>query len=239
MTALRAPGTNEHTGVNALPVPESTYLVIPRRTEKTPFTGNKETDTRSALTRGLAEYMSDLVVESPSGRQLRFQEVFSSWAEPEDGARYPSAIAYTTTNGTYEAKALSPSVAPNCKIPEPDGRYLVSPSDYVDDVVVEIWATDPEERMILVGALEDAFNPFTGQYGFTLGLPHYHNVRATFEPLQMGYMDSETDATQRSRRAMFTLNGRLPLIKLASFPGAKPRPDVVAVGPNVIVEVTD
>ena len=237
--AMGAPGTNEHTGVNAPPVPEATYLVVPRRTATTPFTANKETDSRTALTRGVAEYLSDLVVQSPDGRELRFQDVFSGWAEPEETAQFPSAIAYTTSNGVYEAKALSPSVAPGCKIPDPDGRYLVSPSEYVVDVIVEVWATDPEERMILVGALEDAFNPFTGQYGFTLGLPHYHNVRASFEPTQMGYIDSEVAAMQRERRATFVLNGRVPVIKLFSIPGAKPRVDVVAVGPNVIVEGTD
>lgn len=233
---LAAPGTGEHTGARAPPGPPRTQLVVPRRTPRSVFTAVKETDTRTALTRGLAEYLESIVVEQPDGRELRLQKVFSSWAEAEEGIAFPSAIAYTTTIGVYEAKRLSPGVQQNCKIPEPDGRFLVTPSDYVAPVTVEVWATDIVERGTLVGALEDAFNPFTGQYGFTLELPHYHNVRATYEPTQMGYMDSEADAMQRNRKAMFVLTGRVPLVKLATFPGAKPRANVVAVGPDVVVD---
>ena len=149
---------------------------------------------------------------------------------------FPSAIAYTTGMGVYDAKKLTPRPSKACQLPAPDNRFALNPSEFVIDVTVEIWATDPPERSTLVAALEDAFNPFTGQYGFSLNLPHYHNVRGTFELTQMGYLDSESDAIQRNRKAAFVLNARVPLIKLVSFPEAKPRLNVVAVGPNVIVD---
>lgn len=234
---VAAPGTNKHTGARAPPGPPITGLVAPKQ-PKSALTANKETDTRTAITRGLAEYVEGLVVERPDGREIRLQQVFSSWAEPEDNLVWPAAIAYTPTIGTYEASKLSTVLNPNCQLPAPDGRFAVSPSEYTTAVVFEVWATDPEERTALVGALEDAFNPFLGQYGFTLELPHYHNVRATYEPTQMGYMDTETDAIQRARKAMFTLEARMPLIKLVSAPFAKPRLDLAAVGDNVIVDGT-
>ncbi len=229
-----APGGNEHTVVRAEP-PDRTQLVVPR-TSSGPLTARRDSDTRTALTRGLAEYISSVVVEREDGRKLRFQKVFSSWAEPEEGSVYPSAIAYTIGAGVYEASKFAVVPTKDSQLPAPDERYALSPSEFVIDVTVEIWATDPPERTTLVAALEDTFNPFTGQYGFSLDLPHYHNVRATFEPLQMGYMDSETDAMQRNRKAMFLLNARVPLIKLASFPDARTSVRVVAVGPNVVVD---
>ncbi len=231
-----SPGIDEHTGHRASPSPK-TQLVVPR-TPKSPLSAVKLTDTRTALTRGLAEYMESLVVEQPDGRIVRLQKVFSSWAEPEEGAKYPSAIAYTVGPGLYDAKSFTPAVLSGCRLPQPDGRYAVSPSDFVINVTVEIWATDPVERVTLVGALEDAFNPFTSQYGFSLELSHYHNVRATYEPTQMGYLDSEPDAMKRDRKAMFVLNGRVPLITLKSFPDARVSARVVEVGPNVVVDTT-
>lgn len=235
--STQAPATNKYSGANAPPVPDATVLVPPH-TPLSTFTARRDTDTRTAVTRGVAEYISDVVVEADDGRQVRFRRVFDSWSEPEEGALYPSAIAYTTNNGIYDASKFTPTVNPKCRIPAPDGRYLISPAEYVVDVVVEVWATDPIERRLLVMALEDAFNPFTGQYGFTLQLPHYHNVRSTFEPMQMGYMDSEAAAIRRDRRAVFVLSARVPLIRLASFPGAKPRVNVAAVGPDVVVDGT-
>lgn len=232
-----APGTQERTGVRAPPGPPRALLVVPKSPQGI-FTARKDTDTRTALTRGLAEYIEGVTIEQDDGRKLRFQQVFSSWAEPENIAEYPSAVVYTTGLGTYDSKSFTPVVNESCRIPAPDGRLLVVPAEFVIDITVEVWATDPVERASLVTALEDTFNPFASTYGFTLQLPHYHNVRATFEPMQMGYMDSEVEAVQRIRKAVFMLNARIPLVKLESFPGAKPRADVVSVGPNVIVDGT-
>lgn len=236
MTAVgqAAPGGNEHTVVRASPA-EGTQLVIPR-TPRGELSARRETDTRTALTRGLAEYIEDVVIEQEDGRKLRFGKVFSAWSEAEETTVYPSAIAYTTTPGVYDASKFVAVPSKACQLPAPDSRYALSPSTYQVDVTVEIWATDLPQRTTLVAALEDTFNPFTGQYGFSLDLPHYHNVRATYEPMQMGYMDTETDAMQRNRKAMFVLSGRVPLIKLASFPDARSSVRVVAVGPNVVVD---
>lgn len=231
---LAAPGINEHTGDRAGPLPIST-LVQPR-TSPSAFSATRLTDTRTALTRGLAEYIEGLQIEQEDGRLVRFQKVFHTWAEPEEINAFPSAVARTPTPGTYDAKGFTPGVSVNCRIPKPDGRFLVTPSEFVIDITLEIWATDPVERTTLVAALEDAFNPFTSQYGFSLQLPHYHNVRGTYEPLQMGYMDNEVAAIQRNRKAVFTLNGRVPLVRLTAIPEARPSVRVIEVGPDVIVD---
>lgn len=230
---LQSPGTTENTNDPAFPPPDSTTLVPPRTPRNSPFTAVKLTDSRTALTRGLADYIATLVTETDDGRLLRFEQVFDVWAEPENIAIFPSAIAYTTSPGVYESKSLGGGLNSNCAIPAPDGRFLVTPAEYVVDITVEIWATDIQERMLLVSAMEDLFNPFIGQYGFTLQLPHYHNVRATYELLQMGYMDSETSAIRRDRRAVFTLSGSVPVVKLVIVPTAKPSVTVVVEDGNV------
>lgn len=233
---LRAPGGDEYTADRTPPPSKST--LSPPGTPTPAHTATKLTDARTALTRGLAEYIEDLVVEQDDSRTIRLQKVFDTWAEAEETAEYPSAACYTVGPVVYEASSLTPSVDRDQRIPLPDGRYAVKMAEAVASITCEVWATDPVERMSLAGALEDAFNPHASRYGFVLELPHYHRARAAYEMMSNTYLDSEPDAVRRDRRVTFILSGRVPLIKLQTFPDARPQVRVEEVGPNVIVDVT-
>jgi len=230
------PGAGEHTARPAPPGPPRTRLVAPGDPQPV-HTALRATDTRTALTRGLAEYVAGISGEAEDGRPLRFQAVFENWARPEDQAEYPSAIAYTTAPGIYDSSRFTSFPSQSQQIPEPDGRYVVTPADYAAAVTLEVWSTDDEERMGLVALLEDALNPFVGQgrYGLALELPHYHNVRASYELASMGYTDSESDAIAGTRKAVFTLDAVVPVVRLVSFPGATLRHKLAEIGPDVIV----
>lgn len=204
------------------------------------LTSNRETDCRTALTRGVADYLRSMSIDMPRGRQLAFKKVLNTWAEPESPAEYPSAIVYSTGQGTYDASRFTPGVSNRCKLPEPDGRYFVELADFVLDLTVELWTTDPNERVGLVKMVEDAFNPVDFMYGFRMDLPHYYGARASYEMKALSYVESEDDSARRYRRAMFTLGGRVPLIKLVEFPTAKPKARVEVFEPPVVLgsEVT-
>lgn len=235
IVAITPPGVDEWTGVDAQPGPPKSTLV-PLGAGATQHTAERETDSRTAITRALAEYVAQVRGETSSGRDLRFIATFEDWAEPETEIRYPSAIAYTTSPGVYEAAGLTSFPNEAQKLPPPDNRYVVRVSELVIPVTLEVWATDPEERMGLCALLEDAFNPFDGAYGFKLDCPHYFNARASFEPLQVTYMDTEADAIARTRKAMFTLTGRVPVLRLRTYPEARPKVEVSEVGPNVVLD---
>ena len=235
----QAPGTDERTSFRAPPGPPKTSLVPPGTRRTDPYTANRETDARRALTRGLAEYIEGLVVEQQDGREIRLQQVFDDWPEPEELSLYPSAVAYTPTPGAYEARTLAPVPTKAQQIPEPDGRYVMIPSDLSMQVRLEVWCTDTEERTTLAAALEDLFNPFTGAYGFTLELPHYHRMRARYEPLSPAYPDSEASAMTRERLVVFILSGQVPVVRLVAFPDANISARVTEVGPNVVVTGDD
>jgi len=228
------PGGDEYTVASP---PGRTRLVSPGDAQPV-HTAVKETDSRTALTRGLAEYVFTISGEAYHGARLRFQKVFENWATPEEQAEYPSAIVYTTTPGTYDSSGFTSIPSKDQQIPEPDGRYVITPAEYVTTVTVEVWCTRDEERMAIVAMLEDAFNPFVGQgkYGFTLELPHYHNVRASFSPAQMGYMDDEASVIAGTRKALFTFEASVPVVRLVSFPDAKPFHKLAAIGLDVIVD---
>lgn len=203
-------------------------------------TAVQETDVRGALTRGVADLLEQVSTNMEGGRQLRFKKVFKNWAEPEDKARYPSVAIYTAGAGTYDASGFTPNVDPKCRIPEPDGRYLVTPAEYVQDVEVEVWGNDPNERAGLVFMCERAFNPVTWRYGFVMELPFYFNQRASYGLKELTYNDSEEDAIRRYRKATFTLAAAAPLVYLAEFPDAIPRFQLAAIGTgsDVLVSTT-
>lgn len=159
-----------------------------------------------------------------------FQRVFHVWAEPEEVAEYPSAVVLAATPGTYDASRFVPQhPRADMRIPPPDGRWLIATSELLVDLTVEVWATDPLERMALVSGLEDALCPHDYQYGLRLELPHYHGLRGTYEPTTVDYLDSETDAIRRYRRAAVTVRAQVSVVRLATYPGAIPRAKVDVV----------
>jgi hypothetical protein len=185
------------------------------------FTANQETDARTALTRGLAEYISTLSWDDFGGRQLQFERVFSTWPEAEDEAVYPSACVRATGPGDYDNARLTPSTSTNAQLQLPDGRYVVSPCEYTVSLTLEVRVTDPDARKAVCSMLEVALNPLEWRYGILLELPHYFNQRATMELASMNYVDAEDRALQRLRIAEFNLNACVPVTRLATLPMAK------------------
>lgn len=203
--------------------PGGTRLILDPRDQQAKYTANRETDARTALTRGLREYLEQLSLDVVGGQTLRFERVHQTWGEPEDVSVYPSAVVYAFGAGTYTEVRLSPSANSNDRIPPPDGRAVVSGSDLVQDLVVEIWANSPEERMGLVAMLEDAMVPVDWRFGPLLELPHYHGERGSYEKISMSYDDNADDAQRRRRRAVFTIRGRVPVLRLMEFPESRAR----------------
>jgi hypothetical protein len=197
--------------------------------------GVQEVDARLAITRGLAEYIEDLQIDQPEGRRLRFKAVHEEYAEPEEQLQFPSAVVLLVGDGQYQQRGLTPALDPAERLPMPDGRYLVVPCDYVQDVSVEVWTDDVMARSQLVQLLERAFHPQFHRSGFVLELPYYFTTRATYLLKGLSIRDSADDAQRRVRVAAFTLQAQIPLITLFTFPDARPSFDLQSVGPGAEV----
>lgn len=220
-----APGTD-------IGPPGRTRLVMVQGT-KHEFTTRRTTDSRTAVCKGLAEYLESIIVEAEGGRKHRFKKVFQTWAEPDDESQYPSACVYTMQSAIYDASRFTPGVS--SKNQAADGSYVMQYADFSVDLVVDVWCTDPKERQELCFGIELAMNPVTFMYGFILELPHYYNQRAVYEMKGMNYLDTEEDAMRRYRRAIFTVGVQMPVIQLHKFPEAKPFVRLDEVGGHVIV----
>ena len=58
------------------------------------ITARRETDARTALTRGLADYLRDLSITWEAGREVTLLRVLEAWAQPEELSKFPSAAIY-------------------------------------------------------------------------------------------------------------------------------------------------
>jgi hypothetical protein len=189
------------------------------------LTAVRETDTRTALTRGLKEYLESLQAQTHDGQLVRLEKVFQTWAEPEQPATIPSACVYSPDPGVYDESSFTPVT----KV-LPDGTLLRMPSEFVQRVFVDVWATDPKQRVALSALLEQAFNPVEWMFGFRLELPHYHGVRADFTPKSMAYLDDAGDAQRRVRRFVFAIEARGPnVVYVGKRPKMQIRVDLAEV----------
>jgi hypothetical protein len=212
-----------------VPLPSVGTRLIEEPGAQPNYTSNQETDARTALTRGLAEYVSQLSIDASGGRFLAFNAVFQTWAEPEDEAVYPRAAVYAESPGEYEDSKLTPIISSVPRLPPPDGRFITSPAEMRLDMILDVWTTDPAARYNLVALLEDRLNPVDWRYGMLLELPHYFGQQGTYEPRDMSYIDGEDSAQRRIRRARFTIRGRVAVTKLVSRPGAQVRTNADAL----------
>lgn len=207
--------------LNAYPAGNTQLITSPDT--KPNFTANRTSDARTALTRGLAEYLMTLELPANGGRNFYFRKVYEVWAEPEDPADYPSAAVLILEESQYDASRLVPSGGSSVRLPAPDNRYLLVSSELTAKLVVEIVATDPVERQALVSMVEDGFAPVDWMYGVRLALPHYFGQHATYEPLSVQYFDSDEEGMRRFRRAQITVAATVPVTRLSAYPDAQPR----------------
>jgi len=201
------------------------------------YTANRECDARTAITRGLAEYLSGMTIDSVGGRRNALRKVFQTWPDAEDEAVYPSAVVLMRGVAAYDSSRFVPGINDREKLPAPDGRYVSTVAEMVGDLTVELWCNDSSERADLVAAFEEELVPYDDMYGLMLDLPHYYGNRAVYELKDVQYIDDEQTAMQRYRKALFTLTAQMPVVRLRSYPMAKPRV-VIEVNPIVEVSVT-
>lgn len=203
--------------------PDGATRLVTSPNERPKYTANRTTDARSALARGLADYLYTLQFPADGGRVFSFKNVFSVFAEPEEKATYPSAYIFQAEEGLYDASKFVPNALDAIRLPEPDGRYLQVSSEMAIKLNVEIIANDPVERMALVAMCEDGLNPVDWMYGIRLALPHYFGQHATYEPLSMNYDDSDSEDIRRFRRATIQVAANVPVTRLSKYADAQPR----------------
>lgn len=195
--------------------------------ERPIYTVTREVDARTALTRGLSEYLAQLSIVGAGGRQLRFGRVFDTWADPEDKPpSFPSAVVYTSSPGSFDASQFAP--APLLSIDR--SEWLFKSAEMTQELKVECWSTDTKERVAVAAMLQDGLVPVDWMYGCRVSLPFYHGAIATFELKSFNYVDSVDEALKRTSRLDVVVSGSVEVIRRRTHALAQPRLDVSDVG---------
>ena len=87
---------------------DTTTRLILKADDLQRITPRRATDVRTAMTRGLAEYLSTLSVVWAGGRDVRFKKVLDVYSVPENLSEYPSAVVYTPNPVSYLADPDAP-----------------------------------------------------------------------------------------------------------------------------------
>lgn len=185
-------------------------------------------DARTALARGMAEYLGMLSMIWEGGRELRFARTKFYWAEPEEQATLPAAALVGQGEATYEDSTISQQLTP---VDDGTKRYLYSAAAIMQRFRLEVWASDPVGLYGLSAMVEDALEPTDFMTGVRLELPYYFNARATFEKKSLMYGAIPGDAHQRWRKAIFTIDGTCPQYR--------PVGELKLMEPKVIVSASD
>lgn len=240
--APEIPTTEEPGTPIIVPPPQGgTTLVTSANAARNVLTARRDCDAVTALKRGLAEYLQQVMLDV-EGARVQFQQVFYSWAEPEDGYTLPSAYVAADGEAEYDYHGLTPVLDPKNKVALPGGpagqqAYLVKYAELKVSLACQIYTSSPDERAQVSMLLEDALNPVDWMYGFKLDLPHYFNQRAVYEPVTTVFTDSEDGARRRWRPGTVMLSGQVSVLRVRTLPLMQPRAVVTTLDADEPVAV--
>lgn len=200
----------------------STLVTDP--TEPIVLNGNFSTDAVGAITRGLADVLSQLELKPSSGRaKTRFANVLNGYAEPEVFSAYPSASVYVLDAEYDENYALN--IVPSSMLDETatKGEQLFITNELTCRVMVDIWCQDPKERSLFISALEQLSSPNDYMSGMRIRLPHYFNTTCTLSLRNIEYSDTEEMDSRRYRKASITFSGNICVFRTHILPKLNPK----------------
>lgn len=199
-----------------------------------PKAGRETVDARTAALRALKAYLTGCVFYLPMGEgrepepfQVCPENFLIKASDGEHAQKYPS-ITVMGQPGKYEAASFVPLVDEDTRDQFGLGTVLVRHATYVEELALEVEASqEPEMRAVLAG-LETAFNPTDGRSGLLLQTRGYFGVPARF--LLVGRENyTETDSARNRRRAQVKVALDLNVVSLVRASPLQARAEV-AVG---------
>lgn len=166
----------------------------------------RTTDARTALARGLKEYLEQQELVWEGGRHIKFKRVLQTWSEPEDPAEYPALAIVGRGEARYDGYCVTQAAS----VTRAPGVFLRQASELEQFFDVTIWSADPVERAALTALLEDRMEPVDWMTGMRLELPYYFGARASYEKQSVAYDEAGVDAQRRWRRTIIRMQANVP-----------------------------
>lgn len=144
-----------------------------------------------ALLRGLREYLEPAAINW-NGALLRWARTGTRWGSTEEGwvpEQLPALIVVAPEPMEYDATNMSPRPV---RVEGTD-LWLRRSSEIQARLQLQVWARSDTERGGLVALVQDMLEPNDWMTGTRLELPYYFGARATYEKLDITYLDAVAD----------------------------------------------
>jgi len=220
-------------------LPEPTTVLVDGPRVPIVRTVRRESDVRTALCRGLAEYLSQQTAVAEGGREVRIRAAYANWPSQEWVARYPAVLVRLDGRGRYDASAFTPSVPidPAEAARLPPGLLLVKASEYVAPIRITVKCVDTAQRAEIFDLIQQAMTPYDFAYGVRLDLPFYFGERAVYSLLEDEYLDDAESVQADRRDGALHCTGVIPVIRILRRPLGLPITIRSVVGPAAVVPV--
>lgn len=188
---------------------------------------------RHVMVKALLAYLGGMTFQrpGPQGEKFRVREedLLDAWPDSEHKLNYPS-IAVPGTPGTYQAVGLTPTVDERTYGVYAPGTCLVQLHEYVELLQVTMWASSKGELRAMMAKIEGAMSPMEQKHGVKLTTEGYYDRVAYFTLASSVLVEEE--AVRGQRRADLSVEGRIPVVRLAAFGLMQPKVQVDVVGPE-------
>ena len=172
---------------------------------------------------------------------LAADQVFHCWADPDDLLQFP-AVGIQASSGSYGGDAdqsFSPAADEASRFPATGaGAVLVEAGEFVAQVEIVIYCTDPVQRSVVLRAVRDRLQDRVcgadgrGHYGIDLPVARYFGGYTTchVSPLTVRYEDDADEARRRHRKAILVVRASMPLYHCETAQDLLPRLVLDSVG---------
>jgi hypothetical protein len=180
---------------------------------------------------------------------LGSDQVFTCTADPEDVQQIPS-IAIIAASGTYGSESdptLSPGPDEESRFPAHGaGHVLVDDGEFVAEIDLVVWASDPIMRSMLARAVREKLQQEVAGvygkaiYGIDLPCPRYFGgySKCHVSPVKTRLEDTGDDAKKRRRKQILTLRCVLSMYHVEGAQDLLPRLVLESVGDDPLTTGT-
>ncbi len=202
--------------------PQRTSLLLNWSDKKNrpPLTAYRKCGARRAMAIGLQEYLED-VSAMIAGTKVLLQKVVADWAAPEEIGKYPGASVFSSEPCSFDANNFNSYLTQQNEVPglgnATQGMYLAQTSEAECRLTLQVTCTDPVQRGLVEGLLEDVLTPSDDYYGLGLILPHYHNQLCVYELQSVTFEDDAGSARENLRVMTYELDAQLAVGVLRAY----------------------
>lgn len=172
-------------------------------------------DGRTVALRTLKRYFEDLVFYRPGGRDpksgerlapipfsIPARDIHVEWPDDEVELRLPAIALLSQEAANYDAIGLTNYIDEKTRDEFAPGTVVMLMGEYVENIVVEVWANTKAQRRSMLVGIEQALSPLEQMAGLRFVMPDYYGQLVCFSLQSREVVDDEEGVLARRKARM-------------------------------------